>query len=107
LKKKRTDHIQPGIITEDVVSLDEGPVMTPRFQFSLRALLAWVTVVAVVTRIVQLGVPPVTLLIAALGCFPLAGLAFRRPLEGILATMFLIIVASWVGMTVLAVALGN
>jgi hypothetical protein len=81
--------------------------MTLRFQFSLRALLVGVTVAAVVTRIIKLGVPPVALLIAALGCFPLAGLAFRRPLEGILATMFLIIVASWVGMAVLAVGLGN
>ncbi|HJT32752.1 MAG TPA: hypothetical protein VJ783_11985 [Pirellulales bacterium] len=80
--------------------------MTQRFQFSLRALLVAVTVCAVFAWLVKLT-GPVALLIAALSCLPVAGPLFRRPLEGILATTFLIIVAIWVAIALFANVMGD
>lgn len=85
---------------------DQSNLMTRRFQFSLRAMFAVVAVAAVVAWLIKL-LGPVALLLASLACLPAAGPLFRRPLEGILAVTFLLIVATWVGMAVLVVALGD
>lgn len=81
--------------------------MTLRFQFSLRAMLAVTTVAAMLTRVLLLGAPLVAFLIAALACFPLAGLTIRSPVEGNLAIAFLVILVSLVTMTLLAATLGS
>ena len=70
----------------------------------MRALLLVVTVAAVAAWLIKLT-GPIAVLIAAVACLPLAGPLFRRPLEGILATMFLVIVATWIGIAVFAVAM--
>ncbi|MGH7193129.1 MAG: hypothetical protein ACREJM_06285 [Candidatus Saccharimonadales bacterium] len=77
-----------------------------RLQFSLRSLLVVVTGVAVIAWAAKL-VGVIAVIVPLLACLPLLGGLFRRPLEGILLTVFLAIVAGWVGIAVFVVAMGD